>query len=248
MPSEHAIESRRRLPERTLLINVANAKPDTEGSALLVSSLVEAWRDIGWPIVHFVPESGVLGAGVEKQEFLKANLIRPGALLFESATISIWTNKQFCEFHHDIGAEAIIILGRKVDCSVVAIAVGAAKRTVPVAFISCRGDNLDEYIDYYRYEFKILTNIAVEVSAQDVLADLKERGIKQMSDAKPEENKALDHIPTQWSGRDLENMLETIRALESKIETVNPTAAYFFRMARIELSKHAQKNLYNVKK
>jgi hypothetical protein len=92
--------------------------------------LVDIWRTKNWPIVHFLPDPGM-----EQISPLETALVQPGSLWFESDTASIWSCPRFREYHRDLGAPPIVIVGGDLDRSVIAVAAGAAERRAPAIFL-----------------------------------------------------------------------------------------------------------------
>lgn len=137
-------------------------------------SLIEFWREMNWPVIHFLPDP----QAERSSAFPESGLLQPGALWFESDTHSVWSNARFREFHHDHGEPPVIIVGGELDRSMIAIAVGAAERHVPAIFMpdtagcSYRSPH-DETAR--RAAISTLQQFAVEATPQKILNVIKAR-------------------------------------------------------------------------
>jgi hypothetical protein len=136
--------------------------------------IIGLWRDLQWPVVHFIPDY-VRDA---KRTSPGPGLIQPGALWFESETSSIWSCQSFRDFHADIGAAPIVLIGGEVDKSMLSVAIGAVERNVSVFYIpetagmqtpKFRNDEAKKTL------VSMISHFAIELTMDDLFDSLNKR-------------------------------------------------------------------------
>ena len=162
------------LPDKSVLVSIAPARGRAPLPLALSAMTIGLWRDLQWPVVHFIPDY-VRDA---KLTFPGHGLIQPGALWFESETSSIWSCQGFREFHQDIGAAPIVLIGGEIDKSMLSVAIGAVQRNVSVFYIPETSGVLTTKIrdnDGKNTFVMMMSNFAIELTVDDLFDSLNKR-------------------------------------------------------------------------
>jgi hypothetical protein len=157
------------LAGRSLLINILPSRFRAPFPSSFSQTVTAAWRDLEWPVAYFLPERVL-------DPVLRQTGPEPGSLCFGSDTMSIWKNPEFLEFFFDIGELPIVVVGGDLDRSVIAVAIGAAEREAVASFVPCTaGCSPRIGRNARRMLCTLLRNFAIEVSAQELMVEIKAR-------------------------------------------------------------------------
>lgn len=136
-------------------------------------AILERWRRNAWPAVHFFPESPAAQPDPMAQREYRG-LLQPGACCLGSSLLSPWSTDRFRDLHHDLGSPPLIVVGGELDRSVLATAVGAAERNIPVTVITAsavcgrfHGNSAGASREGAK---SILRSFALDASAAEILA------------------------------------------------------------------------------
>jgi hypothetical protein len=166
--------SERRLVDKSVLVSIAPARGRTPIPLALSAMTIGLWRDLQWPVVHFIPDY-VRDAD---RRFPGRGLIQPGALWFESETSSIWSCQRFREFHEDIGSAPIVLIGGEIDKSMLSAAIGAVERNVSVFYLPSTAGMLTAKLqngDAKSAFLSIISHFAIELTVDDLFDSLNTR-------------------------------------------------------------------------
>jgi hypothetical protein len=162
------------LADKSVLISIAPARGGAPFPSALSAAITGLWRDLQWPVVHFVPDY----VRVAKRTFPTSGLIQPGALWFESETSSIWSCPRFREFHQDMGGPPIVIIGGEIDKSMISVAIGAAERNVSAFYVPETAGILMTQLQNDRTKNTLLSavsNFAIQLTIDDLANSLNKR-------------------------------------------------------------------------
>jgi hypothetical protein len=162
------------LADKSVLVSIAPARGGAAFPLALSAAIIGLWRDLQWPVVHFLPDY----VPVAKRTSPGRGLIQPGALWFESETSSIWSCQRFCEFHEDIGGAPIVIIGGEIDKSVLSVAIGAVDRNVSAFYVPETAGMLmtQRHNDAAQNALlSVMSNFAIELTIDDLFDSLNKR-------------------------------------------------------------------------
>lgn len=137
------------------------------------SAVLERWRRLSWPAVHFFPESSETRPD-PAPNYEYTDFLQPGALCLGSSLLSPWSSERFRNLHHDLGGLPLVVVGGELDRSVLATVVGASERNIPVTVVSAsavcsrfHGRSASSSREGIK---SILRGFALEASAAEILA------------------------------------------------------------------------------